>query len=228
MNETPMNPDVRENLSAGMDGELSSEQLRFLLRRLDHDASLQHAWSRYHVLGDGLRRRLPPLASAGFAEGVMLAVEREASAGAPVASVGRSHWLRWSAGGAIAASVAVAALMLGQPAGTPEPGFTRASAAAPAANAQADAASADALSAPAAVPPWLSGNSAGLMSQQASATFGEPMSQGGVSDAQHIIDSPQLHRYRMLNNHDGSYLLLLGQGQQASPTDLRQPAAGSQ
>jgi sigma-E factor negative regulatory protein RseA len=230
MNETPMNPDVRENLSAGMDGELSGEQLRFLLRRLDHDASLQHAWSRYHVLGDGLRRQLPPLASAGFAERVMLALEREASAVAPV---GRSHWLRWSAGGAIAASVAVAALMLGQPVGTPEPGFTRASAAAPAANAPVDVASADALSAPAAVPPWLSGNSAGLMSQQASATFGEPMSQGSMSqaqslDAQHIIDSPQLHRYRMLNNHDGSYLLLLGQGQQASPADLRQPAAGGQ
>ena len=31
----------RENLSAGMDGQLSKEELRFLLRRLDHDASLQ-------------------------------------------------------------------------------------------------------------------------------------------------------------------------------------------
>lgn len=32
-----MTDSQRENLSAGLDGELSKEELRFLLRRLDHD-----------------------------------------------------------------------------------------------------------------------------------------------------------------------------------------------
>ena len=47
----------REDLSAGVDGELANEELRFLLRRLDHDASLRSTWARYHVARDSLRRR---------------------------------------------------------------------------------------------------------------------------------------------------------------------------
>ena len=49
MNQADMNQNVREDLSAGIDGELSNEQLRFLLRRIDHDASLQQAWARYNL-----------------------------------------------------------------------------------------------------------------------------------------------------------------------------------
>ena len=66
MNQAGMNQDTRESLSAGIDGELSAEQLRFLLRRLDHDAALQQAWGRYHVARDGLRKQLPMLATAGL------------------------------------------------------------------------------------------------------------------------------------------------------------------
>src|SRR5579859_1216027 len=109
-----MTDNQRENLSAGMDGALSKEELRFLLRRLDHDSSLQQAWSRYHLARDGLRRQLPPLASEDFAVRVMQAIEQEGV----VVHGKRRHWLHWSAGGAIAASVAVAALMIAQPAGS--------------------------------------------------------------------------------------------------------------
>src|SRR5579859_3570113 len=110
-----MTDNQRENLSAGMDGELSKEELRFLLRRLDHDMSLQQAWSRYHVARDGLRRELSPLASGDFASRVMLVIEQE---GVSVQQGKRRHWLHWSAGGAIAAGVAVAALMVAQPTGS--------------------------------------------------------------------------------------------------------------
>ena len=41
MNQANVDQSIRENLSAGIDGELSNEELRFLLRRLDHDVSLQ-------------------------------------------------------------------------------------------------------------------------------------------------------------------------------------------
>ena len=37
MNQAGMNQNIPDSLSAGIDGELSKEQLRFLLRRLDHD-----------------------------------------------------------------------------------------------------------------------------------------------------------------------------------------------
>jgi len=104
----------REILSAGMDGELSREEIRFLLRRLEADPVLADTWSRFHVARDGLRREPSLLASGDFASRVMAAIEAEpAAAAAP-----RRRWLHWSAGGAIAASVAVAALMLSQPAGT--------------------------------------------------------------------------------------------------------------
>jgi len=83
MNQENVNQSIRENLSAGIDGELSNEELRFLLRRLDHDASLQHAWAHYHIARDGLRRQLPLMAAPGFASRVMLAIEQESM---PVAS----------------------------------------------------------------------------------------------------------------------------------------------
>jgi sigma-E factor negative regulatory protein RseA len=207
-----MTPDVRENLSAGIDGELSKEQLRFLLRRLDHDTSLQYTWVRYHIARDGLRRQLPPLAGPDFSARVLLAIAQE-----PALAL-RSRpgpWLRWSAGGAIAASVAVAALMIGRPVGDSELGVTAASHRAGNASLAATAAR---LATPAAVPPWLSGNSAGMLSQQAAATFGAPLGRN-----QPLTSYPPLHRYRTLENSDGSYLLLLDPGQQ--PTPSRQAAA---
>jgi sigma-E factor negative regulatory protein RseA len=220
-NQAGMNNPIREDLSAGVDGQLSKEELRFLLRRLDHDASLQQAWARYHVARDGLRRELPTLASADFAERVMLAIEQQAMPSV----TRRGHWLRWSAGGAIAASVAAAALMVGQPTADVErtamPSAHRAVAAvSPTATTTAS------QTLPATVPPWLSGNSAGLLSQQASATLGAPLSNSPSNYVQGLSGFP--HRYRMLDKKDGSYLLLLGPAQQTTPDMPRQLRANAQ
>lgn len=221
MNQADTLLDIREDLSAGIDGELSKEQMRFLLRRLDHDAAMQQTWTRYHLARDGLRHQLPPLAAPGFAARVMQAIEQES-----VVVVGshRGHWLRWSAGGAIAASVAAAALMIGQPTGDAERGAVFS---APQASSMASAAPALKPAAPAAVPPWLSGDSVGLLSQQASVTFGAPLGQGQSAYAQRLATYPQLHRYRTLNNNDGSYLLLLDPQSRAS-SDLPRRAAVAQ
>jgi len=201
-----------ENLSAAMDGELSREELRFLLRRLDHDASMQRTWARYHVAGESLRRQLPAVASVDFASRVMTAIEGEhAATKAP-----RRDWLRLSLGGAIAAGVAVAALMVSQPTapdterparlaansgGTVSAG-ARASASLAAANGVH--ASNDSL---AAIPPSLSPYSASALSQRASATLGDaadnPLFQRYPSQTYSI------HGYKALNNQDGSYLLLI-------------------
>lgn len=102
---------IHEQLSALMDGELEHDQTRFLLKRLGADRELPQRWARYHLVRQTLRRQelavLPD-----FAEAVMLRLEVEpahARAALPI-------WLRWGAGGAIAASVAVAALIVTRPA----------------------------------------------------------------------------------------------------------------
>lgn len=218
MKQVQSSQDVCESLSAGVDGELSTEQLRFLLRRLDHDVSLRQVWARYHLVGDGLRQQLPPLASDAFAERVMQAIDLETGRAVVVTPRRHNHWLRWSTGGAIAASVAVAALMISQPAGD----GTRIGTPAQQQNASIASVvstlpSSNKPMAPAAVPPWLSGNSAGLLSQRASATLGEPFDnrrQPGVS--RRLSTNPEMRGYRTLDNNDGSYLLLLDHGQPAA------------
>ena len=220
-NQADIDTNVPESLSAGIDGELSKEQLRFLLRRLDHDPALQQTWTRYHVARDSLRRELPPVATAGFAERVMLAIGDES---APAAAPRRSHWLRWSTGGAIAASVAAAALMIGQPTGDAE---RMTASTAQQGSAVALATPASNPTTPAAVPPWLSGNSAGLLSQQASATLGTPFGSNQPAYGRRLSGYPSMHRYRTLDNNDGSYLLLLDPAQQSASGTVRQ-AAGAQ
>lgn len=223
MNQADTNKNVREDLSAGIDGELSREQLRFLLRRIDHDASLQQAWARYNLARDGLRRQLPPLAAPGFAARVMQAIEQESMP--VVASRRHHHWLRWSAGGAIAASVAAAALMITQPTGDPERNAIAALPAQQQTHAVAQAVPVSRSATPAAVPPWLSGNSAGLLSQQASATLTAPFDVNQPIYTRRLSAYPSLPRFRTLDNKDGSYLLLLDPAQQATPTNTSRQAA---
>src|SRR5579859_7797733 len=198
-----MTDNQRENLSAGMDGELSKEELRFLLRRLDHDASLQQAWSRYHVARDGLRRELSPLASEGFASRVMLVVEQE---GGVVQQGRRRHWLHWSAGGAIAAGVAVAALMVAQPAGQGGDRLVPQVASAPTvASSDSHVAQATRSDAPAVAPPWLNAYSGApsQMTQQASATLDGDNSTLLYSN--NSLTPYRVARYPAVRNGDGRY-----------------------
>jgi sigma-E factor negative regulatory protein RseA len=218
-----MTENQRENLSAGMDGELSKEELRFLLRRLDHDASLQQAWSRYHVARDGLRRELSPLASESFASRVMLAVEQD---GAAVQQGKRRHWLHWSAGGAIAAGVAVAALMVSQPTG---PGGDRLSpqmASAPTTTTTMESSTAQVSrsESPVVAPPGLNVYSdvPYNLSQQASATLEGDSSTLLYSN--NSLTPYRVARYPATNNGDGRYLLLIHPDQQQQS----QAAAGPQ
>ncbi|MGB6144085.1 MAG: hypothetical protein WBG33_07270 [Rhodanobacter sp.] len=127
--------------------------------------------------------------------------------------------MRWSGGGVIAASVAAAALMISQPAGD----AGRVDSAVVAGTSQVTLSTpASTPAAPPSVPPWLSGNAAGLLSQQASATLGAPLDDGQSRDARRMSTYPAMHRYRTLDNNDGSYLLLLDPAPDAS----HQAAAG--
>lgn len=110
-----MNQQINEQLSALMDGELERDESRFLLKRLATDQELPLRWGRYHVVRQALRRQETIGLAPGFAESVMARLDLEPA----VHARGTAGWLRWGAGGAIAASVAVAALVLTRPAGEP-------------------------------------------------------------------------------------------------------------
>ena len=109
-----MDPTSREDLSALMDGELAAEPTRFLLRRLEHDPELGATWSRWHMIRACLASDPARLQGSrfhdDFASRIAAAVQMEA---APRAR--QRHWARYMGGGAIAAGVAVAALMLNTP-----------------------------------------------------------------------------------------------------------------
>lgn len=220
-----------ETLSAAMDGELSKDELRFLLRRLDRDASLLQVWSRYHVAGDGLRRQLPPMAGTGFAARVMEAIEGEQAA-IPQGTTKRRDWLRLSVGGAIAASVAVAALMISQPTSPDSEhqapltaGVTQHGAPEGVAVAAANPSRSGNNDVLAAVPPSLSAYSASGLSQRASATLGD-LSDNPLFQRYPASQRYSVNGYRALNNGDGSYLLLIDtpQAKAASQNTYQQPA----
>lgn len=99
----------REQLSALMDGALPADETRFLLRRLQHDASLAGCWERWRLSGEVMRglapaQRLP----ADFAAGVALALRRDGQPAGAVSPRRRAAgWWGWGGGAAMAASLAV-------------------------------------------------------------------------------------------------------------------------
>lgn len=100
---------IDEQLSAFADGELPRAEAELLLARLARDPALRARWSRYHAVGEAMRRGLPARWPTGLAEGVARAIADEpvhAGRGAAPA------WLRPLAGVAVAAGVAIVGVML--------------------------------------------------------------------------------------------------------------------
>jgi sigma-E factor negative regulatory protein RseA len=105
-----MTQPIEEQLSAFMDGELGRDETRFLLRRVERDAGSTVRWSRYHVARQALRRQDIVVLRADFASGIAARLDAETAS-----TSYRQTVLRWGSGGAIAAAVAVAALMVTKP-----------------------------------------------------------------------------------------------------------------
>jgi sigma-E factor negative regulatory protein RseA len=117
-----MSDEIREQLSALMDGELPRDQVRFLLRRIDGDAQLVQTWERYQLASNVLGRRAATLPlREDFAQILMQRLDTGST------GIGL-RVLRWAGGGAIAAAVAVFALVSTRPAIGPEPAAMLASA----------------------------------------------------------------------------------------------------
>jgi len=118
MGTDQMSKETLENLSCLMDGELPSDAGRFLVRRVGADEGLSDTWQRYHLIRDCLRRPGEPVALSTFRiDEAQLELDppsdqmsgSDAERGQADAGH-RSRWLRPLAGGAIAASVAAAAI----------------------------------------------------------------------------------------------------------------------
>ena len=109
-----MTTDPREHISSLMDGEISRETGRFLVRRLGADEALCATWARYHLVRDCLRHQEGGLAGEMLASRVRQAIESESPPAPPRRAGGA--WLRPARGMAVAASVALMAIVAVGPA----------------------------------------------------------------------------------------------------------------
>jgi len=103
----------RQQLSAMLDGELSPDEAKFMLRRLEHDSELARCWERWQVCGEVLRGRADGVLPGDFAARVAVAIQAplpRAAAGLKPAR-GRPR-LRYWGGVGIAASLALVATVL--------------------------------------------------------------------------------------------------------------------
>lgn len=123
-NHHPLHPrDERETLSALFDGELPGDATRFALKRLDYDEEWREACGRWQMIGDALRGEATSAAPPGFASGVMRMLDAEVQAALvssaaerkTASTVSASLRRRWIGGAALAASVAMAAVLVVRP-----------------------------------------------------------------------------------------------------------------
>lgn len=104
-----MNLESREHLSSLMDGEVSRETGRFLMRGLGADDGLRQTWARYHLIRDCLRYQDGQFTRNDLSSRVQRVLSDD-----PVVShrfvFGRT-WLKPFIGAALAASVALIAIL---------------------------------------------------------------------------------------------------------------------
>jgi len=116
-----MSEQIREQVSAFLDGELPSSETELLLKRLTRDSELRESFGRYALIGESVRGMSRAPVSPGFAGRVNCAIDGEpVAASAPPPPAQSPRWWRPIAGAAAAAGVAaVAVVALQQRAVTP-------------------------------------------------------------------------------------------------------------
>jgi anti-sigma factor RsiW len=102
---------IDELVSALVDGELSRESARFLMRRLEHEPALVSHFGSYHTIRACLRREPVLAAPEAFVAGIWARLDGQAVAHAVPERPRYGRWLRAAAGGAIAAGMAAVALL---------------------------------------------------------------------------------------------------------------------
>src|SRR5271165_2945486 len=107
-----MSEQIREQVSALLDGELPSTETELLLKRLTRDPELRESFGRYALIGESLRGGGRSCVTRGFAGRVNGAIDGEpVSAPAPAMRIHSPRWWRPFAGAAVAAGVAAVAVV---------------------------------------------------------------------------------------------------------------------
>jgi sigma-E factor negative regulatory protein RseA len=110
-----MSEQIREQVSAFLDGQLPSSETELLLKRLTRDAELRQSFGRYALIGETLRSVSGTSLSLGFAARVNRAIDGEPAAPALAPSRTRPlHWWKPIAGTAVAAGVTAVAVVAWQ------------------------------------------------------------------------------------------------------------------
>jgi len=110
-----MTDQIREQISALLDGELAKDELGLLVRRMERDAELRHAFGNYVLIGEALRAPGSITASRGFAARVEAAIDETPARVEPVDPLQAPRQWRWARpaiASAVAASLAVAGVLL--------------------------------------------------------------------------------------------------------------------
>jgi sigma-E factor negative regulatory protein RseA len=107
-----MSEQIREQVSAFLDGELPNSETELLLKRLTRDGELRESFGRYALIGEAIRGTSRGLITRGFAGRVNLAIDGELiPANGHVPQTRGSRWWRPFAGAAVAAGVAAVAVV---------------------------------------------------------------------------------------------------------------------
>jgi sigma-E factor negative regulatory protein RseA len=106
-----MSEQIREQVSAFLDGELPSSETELLLKRLTRDGELRESFGRYALIGEALRGSKHALLRKGFESRVNLAIDGElVPAANATMSTRTARWWRPFAGAAVVVGVAVVAI----------------------------------------------------------------------------------------------------------------------
>ena len=107
-----MSEQIREQVSAFLDGELPSSETELLLKRLMRDAELRESFGRYALIGESMRGTASVPVTRSFAARVNGAIDGEpATAAPPAVRIRANRWWRPFAGAAVAAGVAAVAVV---------------------------------------------------------------------------------------------------------------------
>jgi len=108
-----MSEQIREQVSAFLDGELPNSETELLLKRLTRDGELRESFGRYALIGEALRGAGHAYLTKGFAGRVNFAIDGEqpVSAGGHAPHTRAPRWWRPFAGAAVAAGVAAVAVV---------------------------------------------------------------------------------------------------------------------
>jgi sigma-E factor negative regulatory protein RseA len=107
-----MSDQIREQVSAFLDGELPNSESELLLKRLTRDAELRASFGRYALIGETLRGASRAPVSRGFAARVNRAINGEPATAIPQGvRAAHGRWWRPVTGAAVAAGVAAVAVV---------------------------------------------------------------------------------------------------------------------